>query len=305
MNATQETIERLLFETGAIRVAPEDRPFWSTSGTLGPYYCNTHFRFGGEPAAAELLALIDDESQKDAGRQPPGCVLPAKIAERVLGAAEDDARFRAVADCISAYLESHVDMARVDFISGGERRDWFFSFVAASRFSLPHLTIYKDGRMVLGGAPPRGAGDTAVPVADGSLAGLRCLHVSDLITEASSYVRAWAPAAARAGARITTSLTIIDRLQGGGAALAKLGIEHLAIASIDAGLFDRALAAGYVNERQHALVLGYLSDPNAAMRAFLAEHPGFLRSALDSGGKDAERARLCIESRVYGSVTKI
>jgi len=48
-----------LFNTGAVRVCPEGKPFWYTSGTIGPYYINTHFLYGSERKALELLETID------------------------------------------------------------------------------------------------------------------------------------------------------------------------------------------------------------------------------------------------------
>ena len=48
-----------LFKTNAIRVCPKDKPFWYTSGRIGPYYVNTHFLFGSETKANAFLADID------------------------------------------------------------------------------------------------------------------------------------------------------------------------------------------------------------------------------------------------------
>ena len=48
-----------LFQTGAVRVCQEGKPFWYTSGTIGPYYINTHFLYGNEKKALELLEKID------------------------------------------------------------------------------------------------------------------------------------------------------------------------------------------------------------------------------------------------------
>jgi orotate phosphoribosyltransferase len=282
-NEIQEKIVGLLFETGALRVAPEDKPFWYTAGTIGPYYSNTHFLFGGERKANELLGLIDAGRGDKLG-------LPGRVSERVAEAYRGDRLFRAASECIADYVRAHIDISAIDIISGGERRDWIFSFVAAHIFQKPHLTIFKDRAMVAGGAYVR----------PGSLSGMRCMHVSDLITEASSYARAWAPALAEAGSRISVSLTVVDRRQGGGEALRSLGIEHHAVAAITSGLFDRALAMSYINERQHALILRYIADPLGAMRSFLAERPQFVSDALKAGGKDAERARLCLEKGIYG-----
>ena len=43
-----EKLIKWLFETNAFRVCPENEPFWYTSGTIGPYYINTHFLYGSE-----------------------------------------------------------------------------------------------------------------------------------------------------------------------------------------------------------------------------------------------------------------
>ena len=49
-----------LFETNAIRFCEENKPFWYTSGKIGPYFINTHFVYGSEKDAVELLAFIDE-----------------------------------------------------------------------------------------------------------------------------------------------------------------------------------------------------------------------------------------------------
>jgi len=83
-------------------------------------------------------------------------------------------------------LKNNIDVNEVDYISGGERRDWFFSPIIAKLLNKPHITIYKDL--------------TTVVSSDGKteelkeLNGESVLHIADLITEASSYERAWIPA---------------------------------------------------------------------------------------------------------------
>ena len=37
-----------LFETNAIKFCEENKPFWYTSGKIGPYFINTHFVYGNE-----------------------------------------------------------------------------------------------------------------------------------------------------------------------------------------------------------------------------------------------------------------
>ena len=49
-----------LFETNAIRFCEENKPFWYTSGKIGPYFINTPFVYGSEKDAVYLLAFIDE-----------------------------------------------------------------------------------------------------------------------------------------------------------------------------------------------------------------------------------------------------
>ena len=49
-----------LFETKAVKFCEENKPFWYTSGKIGPYFINTHFLYGNEQMATEFLSFIDD-----------------------------------------------------------------------------------------------------------------------------------------------------------------------------------------------------------------------------------------------------
>ena len=62
-----KTIADYLFETNAVRVSDPEKPFWYASGTLGPFYVNTHFLLESEDKANELLALIEQAAAGDRG----------------------------------------------------------------------------------------------------------------------------------------------------------------------------------------------------------------------------------------------
>ena len=49
----------LLFDTNAFKICAENKPFWYTSGKIGPYFVNTHFLYGSENDANELLDYIN------------------------------------------------------------------------------------------------------------------------------------------------------------------------------------------------------------------------------------------------------
>ena len=52
-----------LITSQALRIAPANEMFWYTSGTVGPYYINTHYLYGGPEKAEEMLSFINDEKE--------------------------------------------------------------------------------------------------------------------------------------------------------------------------------------------------------------------------------------------------
>ena len=127
------------------------------------------------------------------------------------------------------------------------------------------------------------------------------LHVADLVTEASSYVRDWIPAVAAGGGRIAYSANVIDRGQGGLETLKEQGVTAGALMRIDDALFDRLYEMGQIDEAQRMVLVEYYRNPYAAMRAFLETHPEFVSRALHgSDMRTAQRARLLITENPYG-----
>ena len=57
-----ELIEALI-RTEALRIAQADEVYWYTSGTVGPYYINTHYLLGGAATAENFLAFIDSDKE--------------------------------------------------------------------------------------------------------------------------------------------------------------------------------------------------------------------------------------------------
>lgn len=277
----QNPIVLRLFETDAVRVCPKDRPFWYTSGKLGPFYINTHFLFGSEDAANEMLGVI--ERACAAERLAFYDAVWARIRAQ-LGASE------IYAQVIDMLCEAAEPLG-AQFISGGERRDFFFSVPVAARMGLGHLAIFKDLTSVY--TAPNGV---SVPGAQAGLAGKRALHVADLVTVASSHLRAWIPAIEALGARMTDALAVVDRNQGGRDVLRRAGCALSALATVTPALFETARDMGRITDEQLALVLAFIDDPDAFMRDFLRSHPDFLAQELAAGGKSAQRARLCIDS---------
>ena len=274
-----------LVRSEALRIAPPGQVFWYTSGTVGPYYINTHFLFGGPESAGELLSFIDAESRS--------ADFHARLEERVSRQLASDPGYAGVVDALAASIRRLEPEGGVDWISGGERRDWFFSTGAALRTGLPHLYLYKDGAAL--GAE----GDLLVPMEN--LGGRRTAHVADLVTEASSYTRAWIPALRGRGGDMAVSANVVDRGQGGMEVIAAAGVAAEACVRVDGAMFAELCRRGRISAAQQEVLADYLRDPAGAMRRFLVENPAFLREALGSGdARTAERARLLVERDPYG-----
>ena len=283
----QKTIINWLFETRAIRVCDPDQPFWYTSGTLGPYYINTHFLYGSEREAIQLLELIEK-----AAADP--LTLPIHLADAVQEQYAGNELYRDVCDLIVNWMRA----CEYDFVSGGERRDFFFSIQAAALLNKPHLSILKNGTRIWSDA---GFTEQRI-IVDGELSGLKALHVADLVTEASSYQRAWLPAIHQSGALMPLTLAVVDRDQGGREWLLANGTELLALTRIDRELFSQALENGLINHAQFELVNQFIDSPTEFMRRFFATHPMFLDEQIAMGGKNRERALLCKEKGYAGPV---
>ena len=275
-----------LFETNAIRFCEENKPFWYTSGKIGPYFINTHFVYGNEQSASEFLSYID-ECLTDK------ITLPKKVFDKVLNQYNTNEIYKNVIDEMKEYIEENINVAEIDYISGGERRDWFFSNMIAYLLGKPHITIYKDLSAVVSDSKFENTETVS------SIEGKKVLHVADLITVASSYIRAWIPAIKNLGSKICWSCVVVDRMQGGKDKIELEGIKSLSLVQVDSNLFQKALDLKIINEAQIQMLNGFFKDPDNTMRNFLIEHPEFIQNSLNSDEKTAKRAKLLVEGNLY------
>lgn len=283
-NLIHDRLVDSLFKTSALKICDESKPFWYTSGRIGPYYINTHFLYGSEDAANKLLKLIDQEAPKPKS-------LHDKVSAEVSNYYKCNTTYKTLIDDMISFIKGNIDLNTIKYISGGERRDWFFSIIIAELLNIPHITIFKDLSMKL-----LFEGDTS-DVTD--LNGAKVLHIADLITEASSYVRAWIPAIESINGTITDSLVVVDRKQGGSKVLEDAGVNSFSLVGIDIELFNKALSLGYINKAQYEMVSEYLEDADKAMKKFLGNNPNFISDSLNSDERTKQRAELCLEKKLY------
>lgn len=275
-----------LFETKAVKICEENKPFWYTSGKIGPYFVNTHFVYGSEKEATELLAFID-EALSDK------ITLPENVFKKVLQQYNENEIYKNVINTMKKYIEENINISEIDYISGGERRDWFFSNIIAYLLNKPHISIFKDLSTVVS------TSNFEYSEIITKLEDKKVLHIADLITVASSYLRAWIPAVKNLGSNICWSCVVVDRMQGGKDKIEAEGIKSLSLVNIDEKLFQNALDLKIINENQLKMLNNFFKDPDGAMRQFLLSHPEFLENALNSDEKTKKRAKLLVEGNLY------
>ncbi len=276
-----------LFETKAVKFCEENKPFWYTSGKIGPYFINTHFVYGSEKDATELLSFID-ECLADKK------TLPEKVFKKVLKQYEENEIYHNVIDAMKNYIEKNIDVSEIDYISGGERRDWFFSNILAYLLDKPHISIYKDLSSVI--SDSKFENSETVNNIDNK----KVLHVADLVTIASSYIRAWIPAIKNIGGQMCWSCVVVDRMQGGKEKIEAQGVKAFSLVNVDNTLFETAYKNGIINENQLTMLKKFFENPDETMKQFLIDHPEFLENSLNADEKTAKRAKLLVDGNLYG-----
>ena len=257
-------------------------------GKIGPYFINTHFVYGDEKSAVQLLEFIN---QNLSDKQ----TLPKKIFDKVLKQYNENKIYKDVINTMKNYIEENIDVTKIDYISGGERRDWFFSNMIAYLLKKPHISIFKDLNTVVSDYNFENSITSKT-----DLEGKNVLHIADLITVASSYMRAWIPVIQNLGASIKWSCSVVDRMQGGKDKLKANNIESFSLVNVDEGLFKKALELKIINENQFNMLKDFFKNPDETMRNFLIAHPEFLENALNSDEKTRSRAKLLVDGNLYG-----
>lgn len=276
-----------LFETNAIRFCEENKPFFLTSGMISPYFVNTHFLYGNEKEASDFLAYIDTLLGDRIN-------LPKKVFEKVLIQYENNETYRFTIDTMIKSILNNVNIDKIDYISGGERRDWYFSNIISYLLKKPHLTMFKDLEVF---SSPYDFSSTE-KVTD--LTGKKVINLSDLVTAASNYTRSWLPAIRNLNGNLAWTCYVVDRKQGGTEVLQKEGVKTISLASVDVSLFEKAYELNVINEVQLQMLKDFCANPYETMKNFLISHPEFLKNALNSDEKTKKRAKLLIDGNLYG-----
>lgn len=108
-----------LFETKAIKFCEENKPFFLTSGTISPYFVNTHFLYGNEKEATEFLSYIDTLLADRIN-------LPKKVFDKVLVQYQTNSIFKYTIDTMIKAIKDNVNIDEIDYISGRRKKRLVF-----------------------------------------------------------------------------------------------------------------------------------------------------------------------------------
>ncbi len=287
-----EELVSLLFNTKAFKVADHDNPFWYTSGKLGPYFINVDYLYGSQKDSEDLLKIIDDLLANHDKEE-----IPKKLYEILYKHYENNDTYKTTIDKLVSYIEKNFQLDLIDYISGGERRDWYFSILVANFLGKPHITIYKDLTTVFSTC------DFEETTTIDNLPGKRVFHLADILNTGSSFERAWVPAINKLGSKINWALFVVDRNQSGDKNLLNIGVQPYSLLSLNEDLLDIALKNNIITPEQKTMLVQYMEDPDGTMRNFINKHPTFIDDVINNSTneKSVKRAKLCKEKNWYGN----
>lgn len=278
-NDVRNHLLQRLIETEAIRVRkdPLGLPFWYTSGRPGPFYINVENLVG--PSVGELLNRITALLATAVDRTVKVAAIWAIISDEL----ERDTRYQEAMTLLTDFYRT-LDANSPTVISGGERRDWFFSIPLARALRLPHLFLFKDGGHQLVDADGRPRKDMH--------SGTRVLHVSDVVNTAASYFRYWLPTLRRLEAVCAETLTVAVRAAEGINRLEEAAVRVLTPVQFDATVVQEATQLGLIPEFTRDEILLYFDSPQQWTRQLLQESGA---SILDHFAEldELKRKRMC------------
>ncbi len=271
MSDASSEIVRMIHDTKALSIWSREKGpvFWYAAGVPGPFFVNTEFVIGPDVAArllkniTAILAETKDISQRS-----------EKVRQAVMAEYSASPAYRRVIELMAELARREFPDLRQSVVSGGERRDWFFSVPLAEVLGLPHLFLFKDKtahcqRKLQGGE--------------------KALHVTDLINNAASYFDAWFPALEKSGNPCLGTVCVNSR--GVGAEkLKNAGVKAAAMNVIDAGYFEKLASAGLISKDTAEEIKTYFASAQEWGRRYLTRDVGvFDVEGLDD--KSFERLR--------------
>ncbi|MBU1111206.1 MAG: hypothetical protein ABIG93_05210 [archaeon] len=262
-------VAQIVSDSGAYS---DKEPLLLASGKIGIYYSNTELTLRDGNAYKkhenDSLAMLNYALEREFA-EPTFAEIIDALTERVKPLLSD--RYEEVA------------------IAGGQTRDWLFSGPVAARLAIPHISLYKDGKIEL----IYGPGEAEL---EPRLRKSYAVHIGDLITSGSSTYSplenpstGWVPMLRAAGVTVDNSFTVVSRLQGGEENLAQGNVQSNSLVFIDEDFLRK-------HSKNPERAVAYKKDPDAWSEQYLRENGALAFIAnFDPNGKNLVRARRFLE----------
>jgi len=254
------------------RAYSDKEPLLLAAGIIGVYYSNTELTLEDGSAykqhADDSLAMLNYATERE-------FAVPV---------------FSEIIDVLAERVESLLSGVVGEVaIAGGQTRDWLFSGPVAARLNVPHISLYKNGKIELVFSE-----DSAEQ--NPELDGFYVVHIGDLITSGSSTYNpfenpptGWVPMLRGAGATVDHSFTVVSRLQEGEKNLALGDVQSDSLVFIDEDFLQTHSSNP---ERAIANKINY----GAWSEQYLGEHGALaFIGDFDPDGKKLVRARRFLE----------
>lgn len=161
-------------------------------------------------------------------------------------------------------------------VSGGESRDWIFSFPTAINLVKPHTMIYKNEKVL--GADMNGRYVT---------------HVADLNNEGSSVRDLWIPTIKRGGGEIEDVFFYVDRMERGFGVIRDLNLRSHSLVQLDKNAWEYLQKNEVVSEEVYKNLMERMEEKEEWARKMLQSEEGF--ETLFNLAKGDEKDRKKVE----------
>ncbi|GMA65097.1 phosphoribosyltransferase [Alicyclobacillus fastidiosus] len=280
-----QLLSRLIY-SNAIRVRHKESelPFWYTSGKPGAFYINVE-KIAGESVSVKLDEINDilasDQSRHD---------MSTAITKLIVRLLDSEAEYAKAMHLLTNFYTS--TGKKPNAISGGERRDWFFSIPIARQLGVPHVFLFKDGSTCT--INSEGTSPSMNP-------GTNVIHVSDIVNTGSSYKRYWLPALARMDMLSRETYTVVIRGTEGLNLLKENNVSVVSPLTMDADAFHFAYEIGLINRFALDDVQLYLESPREWTRQLLkTSEEKILLHAQHLDDVQKERLSMFLRDDPYG-----
>ncbi|MAE13064.1 hypothetical protein CMO92_00725 [Candidatus Woesearchaeota archaeon] len=183
--------------------------------------------------------------------------------------------FAQAVEALCTLISSSHTLDGYDIITGGETRDWAFSFPVAYALGKPHAMIYNSGKVV-----------------DASLEGKRVLHVADLNNEGSSFRDKWVPTIRKAGGEIVEAFFYVDRREDGVQVLENRGVPSSSVVPLDSHAWDILREQSYITPELYDSLQERMEDKRAWAHRALRGNIEQLENMLLDRGKRAKALKI-------------